>query len=47
MRRSNDSEALASRKVVARESRTEVSGTAKVGTNEQKLDKRPAVLTLA
>jgi len=40
MRRSNESEALASRKVAVREDRTEVSGTAKVGTNEQELNKR-------
>ena len=40
MRRGNDSEALASRKVAICEDRTEVSGTAKVGTNEQELDKR-------
>ena len=40
MRRSKDLEALASRKVATDEGRTEVSGTAKVGTNEQELDKR-------
>ena len=40
MRRINESEALASRKVAVREDRTEVSGTVKVGTNEQELDKR-------
>jgi len=40
MCRGNDSEALVSRKVAVREDRTEVSGTAKVGTDEQELNKR-------
>jgi hypothetical protein len=40
MRVGYDHEALASRKVVFREESTEVSGTAKVGTEEHEPNKR-------